>query len=156
MRLHIHVAATAVLFDAMRGNPELLSVLSARRNPEHDPLVVERLDLDPRAEERLRQVDRDDADQIESLATEEAIRRNVDLDDKIAAAFGPLIPQADARAFFDPGGDVDVDPLLDPHFAAALVTEPCPCPDTRDRADSRRIRPVRMTPCRAPCTPGRC
>ena len=68
MGLDVHVPVPSVFLDAMSGNPKLLAVLGPRRNTQHDALVIQRLDLDPRAEQRLREVDRDDADEIQPLA----------------------------------------------------------------------------------------
>src|SRR3982074_1094423 len=121
MGLNIHVAAPPVFFDAVPGNPELLAMLGPRWDPEHDPLVVERLDLDPRAEQRLREIDRDDADKIQSFPPEKAVRRDVDLHDQIAAALWSLILETQTRTFFDARRDLDVDPLFDAHLSAALA-----------------------------------
>src|SRR6266850_2909438 len=118
---YVHVPTPPVFLDAVPGDPKLLAMLSARRNAEHDTLVVQRLDLYPGAEHSLREIDRDDADEVQSLAPEEAIRRDMDLDDEIAATLWPLILEAQARAFFDARRDFDVDSLLDADLAAALT-----------------------------------
>src|SRR5437867_148964 len=121
MGFHVHVPAPSVLLDAMARNPELLPMLRTRRNAEHDMLVIERFDLDAGAEQRLREIDRHDADKIEPLAPEKAIERDVDLYDEVAAALRPLILETQSRAFFDARRDLDVDVLLDPDFAGALA-----------------------------------
>src|SRR5881296_80019 len=121
VRFYIHVAVPSVLLYPVPGNAKLLPVLRAGRNPQDDTLVVQRLDLDPRAEECLREVDRDDADEIQPFAPEEAIGGDVNLHDEIAPPLWSLILETQTRAFFDAGRDVDVDPLFDAHFAGTLT-----------------------------------
>src|SRR6185437_2994269 len=121
MGFHIHVPAPAVLLDAVARNPELLPMLRAGRDPQHDALVIQRLDLDPRTEQRLREIDRHDADEIESLAAEKPIGRDADMHDDVAFALGTLILEPQPRTFFDARRDLDVDALFDADFAGALA-----------------------------------
>src|SRR5436309_16090464 len=101
MGFHVHVPAPSVLLDAMARNPVLLPMMRTRRNAEHDTLVIERFDLDAGAEQRLREIDRHDADKIEALASEKAIERDEDWHGDAAPAARPVILAAWSRPFFD-------------------------------------------------------
>src|SRR5262245_2155461 len=121
VRLHVHVATTAVLLDPHSRNPEPLAVLRARRDPQYHALAVERLHFDARSQHGLGDVDRHDADDVQSLAPEEAVGSDVNHRDEIAAPLRSLILEPEARAVLDAGRDIDVDALLYPYFAAALT-----------------------------------
>ena len=105
----------------MSRDPEFLTVLRPRRDPQHHPLTVERFHFDARAQQRLREIDRHDADDVESFAAKETVGGDMDHDHEIAPTLGPLILEPEARSVLDAGRNVDVDTLFDADFAAALT-----------------------------------
>src|SRR2546427_229629 len=72
-------------------------------------------------QQRLRQIDRDDADHVETLATEEAIGCDVNHDDEVALSLGSLVLEPQASPVLDPRRDLDGDALFDADFAATLA-----------------------------------
>src|SRR2546423_8573242 len=99
----------------MSRDPEFLAVLRPRRDPQHHPLTVERFHFDARAQQRLREIVRHDADDVESSAAKETFGGDVDHDHEIAPALGPLFLEPEARAVLDPGRYVD---CVSPFYAA--------------------------------------
>ena len=78
------------LLDAQGLHPEPPPWLSAGRNLEHHLLAVERAHPEPSTEHRLRQVDRDLAEDVEAFAAEKAIRLYLEGHDEIAGGLtGP-------------------------------------------------------------------
>ena len=78
------VPAAAVLLQALSLDPELPPRLGARRDPQHHLLAVQRADPNPGAECRLREVERHFADDVETVAAEEAIGLDLERDDDVA------------------------------------------------------------------------
>src|SRR5437870_6882029 len=119
--LDVLIAPPAVPLDPLAGDAELLAVLGAGRHLEHHALPVERAHLDLRAEEGLRQIDRNHADHVEPLAPEEPVGLDLNHHDDVAAALGALPLEPQPRAVFGPGRNSDRETLLLTDLAGPLA-----------------------------------
>src|SRR5437660_11505886 len=122
MHFHEHVAAPPVPLDPLPRNAELLTVLRSGWNLQHHASAVQRLHPDLRAEQRLGQVDRDHADQIERpLAPEEAIGLDLDYHDDVALPLRPLSLEPQPGAVIRARRHSDHQALLDRDLAVAVA-----------------------------------
>src|SRR5256885_10107978 len=110
--LDVLIATPSIPLDPLPRDAEPLTVLCAGRHLEHDALPVERPHLDFRAEQRLREVDRHDADDVQPLAPEEPIGLDLDHDHHVPPSLRPLPRETEPRAVLRAGGGGDRPPPL--------------------------------------------
>src|SRR2546422_10656209 len=91
------------------------------RRPPRSTLFPYTTLFDLRAQEGLRQIDRNDADHVEPLAPEEPVGLDLNHHHDVAAPFGALALQAQPRPILRPRRDGDREVLLRPHLARALA-----------------------------------
>src|SRR5205823_2728500 len=119
--LDVLIAPPSVPLDPLTRDAEALTVRCAGRHLQHNALAVERPHFDLRAEQRLRQIDRHDADDVEPVPSEKAVGLDLDRDHDVAPSLGPLPLEPQPRAVFRAGRDRDREPLLDPHLARPVT-----------------------------------
>ncbi len=158
---HLHldqlVATPVPLGDAEPLDPELAARLGARRNPQHHLLAVEGAHPQTGAEDRLGQVERNLADDVQTLPAEEAVGLNLKADQQIPGGLSrpaslPLTAEPDLGPGLGAGRHRDQDLVLDPHLActaagrawyrrdAALAPAPGTGPTDREPALAERHR----------------
>src|SRR5256884_907096 len=121
MDLDVLIAPPSVPLDALARDAEALTVRCAGRHLEHDALAVERPHFDPRAEQRLRQIDRHDADDVEPDPSEKTVGLGLDRDHTRGRSLCPLALGPEPGAGFGAGRDRDREPLLDPYLARPVA-----------------------------------
>src|SRR5213080_1706067 len=119
--LHILIAAPAVLLDSLPRDAELLPGLGTGWDPEDDAASIECLDFDLGAEQRLGQVHRHGADDVQPVAPEEPVGLDLQHHDDVAPPLRSLPPEAQLRAVLGARRNRDHESLLDPHLAAAAA-----------------------------------
>src|SRR5687768_278540 len=122
--LNDQIPSPTILLYALPTHPESLSRRRTLRNLDRHLRPVERLHAHPRAERRLRDVDRYGRDQIQPFTLVEPVRRHGERDEQVARRailhpFAALPLEADLRSGVDPGGNGDRHLLPGPHFACA-------------------------------------
>src|SRR5213595_3004329 len=121
MDIDVLIAPPSVPLDPLTRDAEPLTVRCAGRHLEHDALAVEGPHFDLRAEQRLRQIDRHDADDVEPVPSEKAVGLDLDRDYDVSPSLGPLPLEPQPRAVFRAGRDRDREPLLDAHLARPVA-----------------------------------
>src|SRR5437867_901236 len=121
VHLDILITAAAVLLDSLPCDAELLPVLGARWELEDDAASIECLDFDLGAEQRLGEVHRHGADDVQPVAPEEPVGLDLQHHDDVAPPLRSLPPEAQLRAVLGARRNRDHESLLDPHLAAAAA-----------------------------------
>ena len=84
LHLNVLVAAPFALFDSLPRDAEPCSRLRAGRNPQGHLLPIDRLHPDLRAQQRLREVDRNRAVYVQPVTAEERVTLDLEGDDEVA------------------------------------------------------------------------
>src|SRR5688572_12911232 len=92
LRGHQHVPAPLALRNALSLDAELPAWLGTGWNLEQDFLTVQRLDPEPGAERRLRQVDGHVADEVETVAAEKAVGLDLESDQQVTRGLSAASP----------------------------------------------------------------